>query len=303
MTPLVYIILVNWNGWTDTVECIASLSGLQYNNYKVLVVDNCSSDDSVLEICAQCPSVEVIRLEMNMGFAGGNNVGIRHALSNGAEYIWLLNNDTTVSDESLSRLVSLAVENPSYLFYGSWITYYKFKNKIWYGGGTYNGLTGGIGSLHSGESVEALEGCSLTSEVAWVTGCSILVSKKTIEYCGYMDDSFFLYREELEWQLRKNLFSPKALIVNIPLVFHKVGVATGSTNSYLGTVFMSRNFLKIALKHKVLALPWFLRWCIDYILKPVLKGRFNVTAAALRSLSYINTPGDEIVSKLFKKAK
>lgn len=293
--PLVYVILVNWNGANDTIECIASLQNLQYPRYRILIVDNCSSDTSVDIIRSSYEDVEIIQLKENTGFAGGNNIGIRHAFANSAKYAWLLNNDTTVTADSLSHLVTLAESHPDHNFFGSWISFYSDKTRLWFGGGSYNWFMGAIGSPLFKREISTLPENTDVTEVSWITGCSLLVSDQTISRCGYMDESFFLYREELEWQLRAAPRSPSALMINRPLVFHKVGVSTGSSNSVLGTIFMSRNLLKIALKYKCLTLTWFLRWSFEFLIKPALQRRPHIIKAALKSVLLLGTPGGKIV--------
>ena len=117
----VAVIIVNWNGWRDTTECIHSLKNLDYDNFRIIVVDNCSSDDSVQEISRQHPDVTLIQAPRNLGFAGGNNLGILHALEANPKYLWLLNNDTVVVPHALRALIELADSHPGYHFYGSWI--------------------------------------------------------------------------------------------------------------------------------------------------------------------------------------
>jgi GT2 family glycosyltransferase len=106
--PSVYIVLLNWNGWRDTLECVRSLRGMEYQNWHAVIVDNGSSDESVERLKEACPEATIVENEKNRGFAAGNNVGIRMALKNAADYVFVLNNDTTVFPDTLSELVSFA---------------------------------------------------------------------------------------------------------------------------------------------------------------------------------------------------
>src|SRR5664279_2479168 len=99
---LTYIILLNWNGWQDTIACVESCRKLSYPNFRILIVDNGSTDNSEAILRERLPDIELLQTGANLGFAGGNNVGIRHALAQGADYVWLLNNDTVVDAEALS---------------------------------------------------------------------------------------------------------------------------------------------------------------------------------------------------------
>jgi GT2 family glycosyltransferase len=103
--PRVTCILLNWNGWGDTLDCLAALKESSYPHLDVMVVDNGSTDESVARIRAANPGLTLLETGLNLGFAAGNNVGVRHALKNGADYVWLLNNDTRPAPHALSALI------------------------------------------------------------------------------------------------------------------------------------------------------------------------------------------------------
>jgi GT2 family glycosyltransferase len=106
--PSVYIVVLNWNGWRDTIRCLDSVRRLDYPASHILAVDNGSVDGSAQRISAAHPEVELIETGKNLGFAGGNNIAIREALERGAEYIWVVNNDAEVEPETLSALFASA---------------------------------------------------------------------------------------------------------------------------------------------------------------------------------------------------
>lgn len=110
--PSVYVVLLNWNGWHDTLNCVRSLYAMEYTNWHAILVDNGSSDDSVERIREAFPHIEVIKNGKNLGFATGNNVGIRSALQRGADYVLVLNNDTTVLPDSVREFVRFAEKHP-----------------------------------------------------------------------------------------------------------------------------------------------------------------------------------------------
>jgi GT2 family glycosyltransferase len=110
--PFVYIVLLNWNGWQDTLECMRSLYRMEYQNWHIVVVDNGSSNDSVERLKEIFPEVSIMETKKNLGFAAGNNVGIRDALANKADYVFVLNNDTTVFPNTISQLVEFAEKYP-----------------------------------------------------------------------------------------------------------------------------------------------------------------------------------------------
>lgn len=189
--PLVYVLVLNWNGWQDTVKCIESLKFLTYPNYEIVVLDNASTNDSVARICKAHPDVLLIETGANLGFAGGNNIGIRYALERGAEYIWLLNNDTIVSPDALTAMIEVAESDPKIGAVGSVLYYMNQPEKIQaWGGGRVNLITGrsrhllALGDLH------------------YITGASMLLRKEALEQVGLLDEGFFMYWEDTDLSFR-----------------------------------------------------------------------------------------------------
>jgi GT2 family glycosyltransferase len=132
--PKVTIIVLNWNGKADTVECLRSLGAIAYPNFEVVVVDNGSQDDSVKTIRQSFPDLQIMETGANLGYAGGNNVGIREAMNRGAEYLLLLNNDTVVDGRMLQAFVQAARDFPDGALYAAKVYYYGEPTKIWYAG-------------------------------------------------------------------------------------------------------------------------------------------------------------------------
>src|SRR5436190_7401977 len=136
--PSVAVIVLNWNGRDDTLACLESLAGLNYDNFQVMVVDNGSTDGSVGAIRPRFPGVEIIETGRNLGFAEGNNVGIRLALDRGMDYVFLLNNDTVVDPSLLSELVAAAERCPEGGIFGAQILYHSDPLKIWFAGARWD---------------------------------------------------------------------------------------------------------------------------------------------------------------------
>ena len=140
------IILVNYNGAKDTVECLNSLYTVNYKNKKIYVVDNNSSEDDLeyLESFIDCSYVKLIKLEENLGFSGGNNIGIKEALADGCKVIGLLNNDTTVEDDFLNQLVIKLFSDKRIGAVVPQIRDYYNESMVTYGGGEINYLKGSV---------------------------------------------------------------------------------------------------------------------------------------------------------------
>ncbi|MGK7368687.1 MAG: glycosyltransferase family 2 protein, partial [Candidatus Halalkalibacterium sp. M3_1C_030] len=128
--PKVHIIILNWNGKEDTIECLNSLKALEYPNFEIVVVDNASSDGSVSEIKDKFPETTLLESEINRGYAGGNNIGLRYALNHDSDYAWILNNDTVVDKNALGSLVKKMKIDGSIGICGSRLVYYHDRETI-----------------------------------------------------------------------------------------------------------------------------------------------------------------------------
>ena len=246
--PKVFIIILNWNGLQDTLACLESVRALSYPNYETVVVDNGSVDSPVGAITDAYPEVTVILNGENLGYSGGNNAGIRYALGEQADYIWLLNNDTVVEAEALTALVTEAEEAPDIGIAGSKIYYFDCPKKIWFAGSHIDWWRGFTG--HDGMGMMDLGQYDSIREVDRVTGCSMLVKREVCERVGILDESFFLYVEEVDWCVRARKAGFKCVYVPSSIVHHKIS-ASASKAGIWDTVFAyynTRNFLYLIKK-------------------------------------------------------
>src|SRR5579872_3284426 len=136
--PLIFIILLNWNGKKDTLACLESLQKVRYSSFQTIVVDNGSTDDSVHAIRTRYPEISLIETGENLGFAGGNNCGIQYALEKGADFIFLLNNDTEVDPDILTSFVSACDNNPQIGILGAKLYLFDQRNQFDHFGGYWN---------------------------------------------------------------------------------------------------------------------------------------------------------------------
>ena len=228
-SPLVYIVVLNWNGWQDTVACLRSLELLDYNNCRVLVVDNASSDDSVVRIRGSFATVEVIRTDKNLGFSGGNNVGIRRALSEGADYVWLLNNDTTVDPTALRALVERAEADPKVGAVGSAIYDVAEPKRLQaWGGGHVNFWLGRSRNFLSPLSDEKIE---------FLSGTSLLLRRPVLESLGLFDEGYFFYWEDTDYCFRVRQAGWRLAVAGGSRVWHKESASVGKTSTLLDSLF------------------------------------------------------------------
>lgn len=249
--PKVAIIILNWNGWKDTVECLESLQHLTYPNYRVIVVDNGSTDGSVEHLRSKYPSLSLIANQKNLGYAGGNNIGIWYALENNADYVMILNNDTIVEPNAVTAMVEVARETKASVI-GALIKDITGR-KIVFAKSSYPAM------LFYSESQ-----CFVPEGKWWfsdrVEGSAMLLCrdflmerKKCLGY--FLDESLFLYCEEVELALWCRQNGKKSVVAGNAIVYHKVGTSLGEKAQPLRFYYLTRNRVIIARRY----LSWPLR--------------------------------------------
>lgn len=238
--PKVDIILVNYNGALDTIECLESLKNIYYKNYEVIVVDNASTDDSVLKLRNYNKDgfFTLLHSQENRGFSAGNNIGIKKALADGSDYVLLLNNDTIVTPNFLSILVdaSLKCKQPSAI--SGAILYYYDQEKIWYGGGNLSKYTGR--TTHSNINQSYISISKGVKRVTFLSGCEMLLPRVLIENVGFLDENYFLYSEDADYCFRVHKYGYSMLFVPKSVIFHKVSAST-SKISKATSYYSARN--------------------------------------------------------------
>jgi hypothetical protein len=248
VTSPVCVVILNWNGRDDTLACLASLQDVRYPNFRAVVVDNGSSDDSVPAIRSAFPDVEVIETGRNLGFAGGNNVGIRRALELGADYVLLLNNDTEVDPGILDAFVAAAARFPDAGVFSGKIYFHSDPQRIWYAGARWNDEASrfdqiGEGVLDDGQAFSA------AGETAYACGCAFFLPAARLREVGLLDEQFFLYFEETDWCYRANAAGHPSIFVSEAKLWHKVSMSFGGERSPLALYFITRNRLLWASRH------------------------------------------------------
>ena len=247
--PLISIVVLNWNGADDTLACLDSLAALTYQNFAVTVVDNASSDDSLARLrpyTAPYP-LTLIETGRNLGYAGGNNVGIRHALEQGADFVLVLNNDTTVASDLLERLLESAQRNSDAGVFSARIMYFDEPERVWFDGARWNPASLRLEWPGQGEAESSLG--TADHDTDYACGAALFFRSEVARQIGLLDESFFLVWEEVDWGFRARKAGWQNLVVPAAKVWHKIGVSFGSESSPLRTYFSIRNELLWFSRH------------------------------------------------------
>jgi GT2 family glycosyltransferase len=256
VAPAVSVVLVHWERASveDTIECLKSLTQTTYPRLSTILVNNGARSLPDEPFLAVMPTLEIIRTAENLGFTGGNNVGMRHALGAGAEYVLLLNNDTVVSPNLIERLLA-AFDRPEVGIVGPIVTYFSHPNRAWFAGGTYN--------RYLGYTFHTLMGDDLTGPlpdqpIDFVTACALRIRRDVLERVGLLWEALFIYFEDAELCLRAARRGYRSILVGEPLVRHKVSASMGAVGEHpfspLKGYYFGRNPLLMARRR--LAGPW-----------------------------------------------
>ncbi len=272
MNPLVYTIVLNWNGKAFVLDCLKSLAKVQYNNLKILVVDNGSTDDSVKAIRKNYPNVDILQLKNNIGYAAGNNAGFEHIKNQDPEFVIFLNNDTIVAPNFIEPLINPLIEKSSIGQTVPKIFYANDRDQIWYAGGKVNLWFGSV--YHEGIRKLDSELSKVSKNTDYATGCCFAIRYHDYEELGGFDTSFPMYAEDVDLSLRirgrgKNiLFAPNSKI------WHKVSASVGGELSVLKVKRKFLGLLKLFNKHA-------------NILQKITIGMFWIISIPYQLLKYI----------------
>jgi hypothetical protein len=324
----VYAVIINWNGWRDTIMCVDSLIALNSPHLKIIIVDNASSDDSISQLKdylarkpgkikwriiddnfndnSEVKDVAIIQSKYNRGFSGGNNLGLRLALKDGnAAYFWILNNDTVVEKESLNELIKKMEWDKDIGICGSRLIYFHNRNLVQaYGGCRYNrwlSNTYMIGNMAGAD--DRVDEERISRELDYVIGASMFISRRFVEEIGMMDERFFLYREDYDWAKRAwGRFT--LAYCDRSVVYHKEGATIGGSNfavkskSLIADYFYLRNKLVITKKYFPYAYPVVVLGMCGAIIKRILRRQYGRIWLIIKIIFYSIFKKDKIFIKV-----
>jgi GT2 family glycosyltransferase len=240
------VVVLAWNGREDTIACLRSLLKATYPEVSVIVVDNGSTDGGPDAVEAEFPDVRVLRLGENRGFAGGVNAGLAEALSAGADFALLLNNDAEVDPGFLEPLVdaasstSVAAACPQILEADG--------GRIWYAGASYDPRKGYQGR-HTGYGDPPLPPTAGPYATDRACGGAMLLRRAVIEQVGVLDEGLFAYAEDVDWSMRARATGLEILVVPASLVRHRVSASSGGASSPTSLYYALRNGIIVAERY------------------------------------------------------
>jgi GT2 family glycosyltransferase len=254
--PKIVTIVLNTNRRQDTLECLSSLERGVCLNCTIIVLDNASADGSVEAIRADFPAVQIIPLAENHGYAGNNNVGIQAALAQGADWVFVLNEDTILAPDCLSRLVEAGEGDPRVGVVGPMVFHHNEPNVIQSAGGRLSNMWV---ATHIGQNEVDQGQYSTPRRVDWISGCGILVRRAVIEQIGMLDEQFYYYWEETEWCIRARKAGWDIVHVPQAKLWHK-GVQRDYRPAPSVTYYNTRNRLIALSKHHAPLRVWICTW-------------------------------------------
>jgi GT2 family glycosyltransferase len=243
--PRVISVILNTNRRDDTLECLESLEKNRYSNHAAIVLDNHSTDGSVEAIRERFPNVQIVPIQENLGYAGNNNVGINIALECGADWVFVVNEDTILAPACLPLLVDAGESAPDIGIVGPMVYHFDEPDVIQSGGGM---LGKNWQSIHLFKDEPDRGQLKDTHPVEWISGCAIMVRRQVIEDIGMLDPRFFYYWEETEWCLRAKKSGWRILHVPSAKIWHK-GVQRNYSPKPSLIYYSTRNRLLMIAKH------------------------------------------------------
>jgi GT2 family glycosyltransferase len=256
----VSIIIVNWNGKDDTLKCLATIKKMKPKGItlETIVVDNGSTNDSVSVIKKQHPWVRLIETGKNLGFTGGNNVGMEVAMKDGADFLWLLNNDTLVTSDAWRLIEAFDVSDVgiagSKIYFAPGYEYHKDRYSpkergrvFWYAGGLVDWAN--MYASHKGVDEVDYGQYDTMEETPYVTGCSFMIARDVVSQIGVLDDRYYLYLEDLDYCLRAKRAGFRLMYNPASVIWHVNAGSSGGAGNPLHEYYMTRNRLYVGLKY------------------------------------------------------
>lgn len=269
-SPLVYIVILNYNGYIDTIECINSIKRIIYDNYRVVIVDNNSNDDSEKILKEKFPDYIILQTGKNLGYAAGNNIGIKYAVTNNANYICIMNNDVIVNKFFLNKLINYMDDNRNTAMVGPMLLEYKNKDIIQSTGSIINLNKGYALPLNNNKRKNQIKEGIIKCD--YVSGACILVRKEIIDVIGLIPENYFLFYEETEWCLKVKQYGYDVTCVCDAEIIHKGSISINKISG-LNEYFMCRS--RVVFEKRNANTIQFINFCLYLIIQTAYRIAFK----------------------------
>lgn len=244
--PRVLALVLNWNGASDTLDCLESLKRQTYPALDVLVLDNASTDDSVVEIRTARPDVELLQNAANLGYGGGNNVGLRLAMARDIPFALVLNNDTVLEPDCVASLVRAARAHPEAAALAPKSYYFGQPKMLYSAGGTWD--PSGYPRLIGFRKPDGAE-YDIPRRTDWLNGCALMIRCKSLSTIGLFDERFFHTFEDTDWSLRARHAGFSLRVAPQAHLAHRIGRSLGGSDTPSYAYYYTRNHLLFVALH------------------------------------------------------
>lgn len=281
--PSVAVIVLTWNRPHELIDCLDSFACLDYPNYETVVVDNHSEDDTVQIVRERYPWATLIVNEDNLGYVGGNNVGIRYALDRGFDYVCILNSDTKVSPNLLSGLVEVMRSDPKIAIAGAKNLLMEHPDFTW---GRYGTITFGPMLVRVDGRFEAdHEELPCPKDVDCVVGNGCMMSRAALLDVGLFDEEFFQVNEDIDWCVRARKKGYRTVFVDRVSFLHKGSSSSDAGNKWIFSYgyFLGRNAILFARKHATPA-QW-VKLVFNMVVGVTLRGLLSAIVGLVMSVT------------------
>lgn len=279
-----YIILLNYNGYEDTVDCINSINVSEKNlDYEIVVVDNCSTDDSYSKL-QKVENIKLIKNSSNSGFAAGNNLGINYALNNHAKYVLLLNNDTIDTLDSIYKLKQKMDSDVDVGVLGCRVMYNDNKELINYYGGSIDWFKGTAIMGNYKKKYVSIEDNYFYCE--YITGCCMLIRTSILEKTGLLPEEYFMYYEDVDFCVRVKECGYKLAVYGDSYIYHKTSSSSGGEGSPFAIEWNTKNRLVFMKKYNFKFKSYLFFYVTRFLIgiKYIIKGQKEQLKAMRRGI-------------------
>ncbi|HAT39078.1 glycosyltransferase family 2 protein [Polynucleobacter necessarius] len=287
--PLVAIILINWNNYQDTLECIQAIQDSTYKNILIIVVDNNSQNNSVQILKENSKDIQLILSNENTGFTGGNNIGISFATKMNADLILVLNNDTLVDKSAIEELVLATKLYDDVGIFTPKILFHPDRHLVWSAGTIYDekklmGLNFGYKNIDSPEH-------NNIRDLDYAVGCALLIRSSVFKKIGVLTEDYFATWEDVDFGLRAKKAGVRILYIPSSTIWHKESSSSGGMDSPQYVYYQTRSALVFqrrwakSLLNLIIGYSYYFAYCIKRSYKFFIRGNSRGILAMLLALN------------------